>query len=622
MEIKSSLLNSKEFKAVKNSIINGSNDENEATLKVHLVEYINETADNNDDEFFYDMLPFVVFSQYTMEGHEVGIACTTPNKTIYLNAPGEVGNKARVWDFIYCHECLHQLWDTFGVAKQIQDANIEYNHQLLNIASDCVINEYLMNARHKTPFENGIFPDVLEKHYGVVYDRKTDTQFTLYKKLIAKKDEILKDPEMQKLLDEISKHQQDGQQGGQQGDKQGGKKDLTADAAAESAKEAQKAANEAAQAANNAQGKSSNGTKGNKGDDKGDGDNNGVSSEEAAKAAEEAAKAAADAKTAAEKSKAAADKGDKEGEAKAAQEAHDAAERAKQAAAKAKGEGSDQQGGGKGQGHDGCDLGLTPEEMKERKLMADDIIKRYQNKMSGAFGEFVKKCKSASKLESSGINVKGTSVKTSWNVDMNTAINAFIKKTVHKKRREYESTYHRPKRGAGVYVFGDPLQKGKKIKENGIPLHTAFYIDRSGSMSSRIDNVFKACFTIAEAIKKRFKKEKVISDILFKSFVFNHRMEELEPFGTKARPDGTTMDFDEILEYILKKTKNSLINVIITDAEFEVKGTEVKQLLNEIEGLVVFITCEEKPEVKELSKDTKYRTKLVYIKADGNFTIQ
>ena len=37
-------------------------------------------------------------------------------------------------------------------------------------------------------------------------------------------------------------------------------------------------------------------------------------------------------------------------------------------------------------------------------------------------------------------------------------------------------------------------------------LNVAFYIDRSGSMGDSLTKVFDACYTVSEALKKKFKK--------------------------------------------------------------------------------------------------------------------
>ena len=152
MEIKSSLFDSESMSLVKDSLIKISEKDHKEKFRVKLINYIDDSSTDNEDEFFFDMLSFLRF----LKPSSKSIAFTTPNKLIYMNAPngGNVGESVRKWDFIYCHECLHQLWDTFGVKEQIEKAGIEYNHKLLNIASDCVINEYLRDKRKKEHFEN------------------------------------------------------------------------------------------------------------------------------------------------------------------------------------------------------------------------------------------------------------------------------------------------------------------------------------------------------------------------------------------------------------------------------------------------------------------------------------
>lgn len=146
MEIKSTLLNDEEFKWVKNSILNADSVDGEGSFRVKLIEYINDTADNDDDKYFFDMLPFTRF----LEPGSEHIAYTDEAKRIFLNAPCQhIGKNFKQWDFIFDHECLHQLWDTFGVRDRLVADGYEYNHQVLNIASDCVINDYLSHYRKK-----------------------------------------------------------------------------------------------------------------------------------------------------------------------------------------------------------------------------------------------------------------------------------------------------------------------------------------------------------------------------------------------------------------------------------------------------------------------------------------
>lgn len=146
-----------------------------------LIEFVDMSCISSDDDFFYDMMKFIRFMK--MEG----IACTDTNGLIMMNPP-QMFKSLQEWDFIYDHECLHQLWDTFGVADKIQAAGQQYDHELLNIASDCVINDYLDFYRGKTipGGANGglVTPESVKNDFGVVYDRSVDTQYSLYIKII------------------------------------------------------------------------------------------------------------------------------------------------------------------------------------------------------------------------------------------------------------------------------------------------------------------------------------------------------------------------------------------------------------------------------------------------------
>lgn len=829
MEIKSSLLNAGDMRRVKDSLIRASKIDGKEKFRVNMVEYVDDTADNEDDQFFYDMISHIQF----LNPADDAVAYTTPDTLIYLNSPGKIGESYPFWDFIYCHECLHQLWDTFDVGKRIQANGINYDHEILNIASDCVINDYLSAIRKKKHPDDLVTPEYLKKKFNVDYDRKIDTQYTLYLKLIEHDDAIKKDPVCQKSFDgkikpkSVNKQQgptpppppggkhskeyidgwtdaiqdvldkkvdplddnrkpkdtgvedydtgyedcldnikqgleegvtlSDSSSGGNAGgsdlpeipwdvDNQGGSsgssgkssdqnnKDLDAGDAKQSADEAKKAADAAQKAADRAQDAADNGTGSQADADaaqdaadkakeaadrakeaadaakeaarKGDKDAEGKSAKEAADAAEkaksaanqaaggnkkdsdlnandaqaaadnaknaadaakgaardaqaevdrkraagapkseiekaqeaadrakeavDAAKEAADkAKDAAKAAKKAAGKGDSEGENEAAKEAADAAKNAEDAARTAKeakneaegkkSSGGNSGGGSKGQGTNEAEF--TPEELAEIKKHGEEIIKRYQGVISGAFGEFIKKCKSSVKCDENGLEAKAERGSTSWNRTMDTAINAFVKKKIFQKKRRYKSTYKKVKRGTGVIKMGSPITPGKKKLEERMDISIAFYIDRSGSMSGCIDDVFKACHTIADALKKRFKREEVIDKQVFKSWAFDMQMHEL-PWGKTIRADGGTMDFDKILDFINRHTKDFLINIIITDAGFSVPTQQVKDLLKSIEGMVIFVTNTASHEVESISKETEFRNQLVYVLADTNFTVK
>ena len=623
MEIKSSLINSKELKLLKDSLIAASEVDGKENFRVRLIEYIDDTADNEEDEFFYDMMEFCRF----LKPDPKTTAYTTPDHIIYLNAPGVFGEKVREWDFIYCHECLHQLWDTFNVGEQIKKNGIKFDHYVLNIASDCVINDYLSAIRKKTAPPQGITPEYLKETFGVEYDRKVDTQFTLYLKLLEVAEKLRKDKKCQDSQDadnnggdgptgdgpqgggDPNKKPKNGKDGSSQGGKQSDANDNTAEGAQKSADEAKKAADKAQQNADSGKGSQ--------------------------KDADDAKDAAKEAQDAAYRAKDAANKGDKEGEAKAAKEAKDAADKAKKLAGEdntdrtdGNGKGSeDKTQDGKGQGHDspegiGISGELTEEEKAQIKAKAESVIKKYKEKISGAFGDFIKKCRNSVKCDPNGLANNTRKGKGAWNKQMDVAINAYVKKNLDKKRRQFEQTYKRVKRGSGIVKMGAPIIPGKRIKDDKMPINIAYYIDRSGSMEACIDDVFKAAFKISEALKQRFRKDKLVKSTDFRTFVFNTHMDEIK-FGQTTYASGGTMGLDQILEFINKNTKNVLINIIITDAGFTVNEKEIKNFLKTgVDGLVIFITNIENAEVKKIADEPEFKTKLIYILADANFDVE
>lgn len=695
MEIKSSLINSKELKLLKDSLIAASEVDGKENFRVKLIEYVDDTADNEEDEFFYDMIEFCRFLKPDPET----TAYTTPDHLIYLNAPGVFGEKVREWDFVYCHECLHQLWDTFGVEEQIKKNGIKYDHFVLNVASDCVINDYLSAIRKKSAPSAVILPEHLQKEYGVTYDRKVDTQFTLYLKLLEVAEKLRKDQKCQDAQD--GGDGQEGQGGSPSGGSSSGsgssgsgsssdKNDNTAEGAQKSADEAKKAADKAQQNADSGKGsqKDADAAKeaakeaqdaadrakdaANKGDKEGeakaakeakaaadrakklageDGKDGNNTAEGAQKSADEAKKAAGkaqqnadsgkgsqkdadaakeaakEAQDAANRAKEAANRGDKEGEAKAAQEAKAAADKAKKLAGEDGSESKDKASGGKGQGNDspeGVEITgeLTEEQKAQIRAKAEGVIKRYKDKITGVFGDFVKKCRNSVKCDPNGLANNTKKGKGAWNKQMDVAINAYVKKNLDKKRRQFEQTYKRVKRGSGIVKMGAPIIPGKRIKDDKMPINIAYYIDRSGSMEACIDKVFEAAFKISEALKQRFRKDKLVKSTDFRTFVFNTHMDEIK-FGQTTSASGGTMGLDQILEFINKNTKNVLINIIITDAGFTVNENEIKNFLKTgVDGLVIFITNSENSEVKKIANEPDFKTKLIYILADADFNVE
>ena len=229
------------------------------------------------------------------------------------------------------------------------------------------------------------------------------------------------------------------------------------------------------------------------------------------------------------------------------------------------------------------------------------------------------KCESSTSLKRDGLKANTFKGQSGWNTKMNQICKAFVKKKIFQKKRQFEKTYTRVRRGSGFVKFGNPIDPGRKVKEDKMDVNVAFYIDRSGSMSGSIDNVFKAVFYIAESLKKAFGKEKIVNETIFESYAFDYSLHKLK-FGQKMSANGGTMSFNDLLKHINENTKDFLINVIVTDAQFsDINVSAVKDLLNEIDGIIIFITNTANTTMGDISK--KYSTKLNYILADGDFKL-
>ena len=539
------VLDEKYFVGTRNSIANLGK---QVTKKEHefiydMFDFINDECENNDDMFFYDMMEFIRIIREP--GH---IAYTTPDRLISLNAPGKPGMDTGIWEFIFEHECLHQLWDTFGVEDEIKKAGLEYDHTLLNIASDCVINDYLEHIRKKKPFKEGIFPDVIKKEYGVEYDRKRDTQFSLYCKLL-KSPKKPQNPPQDPMSQGNDDHQQSsnpgnqgqGQQGqGQQGQGQQGQ-------------------------GQNGQGQQGQGQNGQ--GQQGQGQNG-------------------------------------QGQQGQGQQ----------------GQGQNGQGQNGQKGKPGNSGGSAPDlndelSASEVKKAADAIIKKYRDKLSGALGDFISKCKSSQKMEKSDYGAKTNSRGVSGMKELDHVINARIKKKIFNAKRQYKSTFSRLKRGF-VAKEGEMLQQGRIPKENTLNICISFYVDVSGSMSDCIDSVQTALNTISDDVIKKYKKDSAVSSIGVKFFAFNERIYEINR-KTRLCASGGTCSLDTLFEHIETNCNNCLVNIILTDGSMNVNKSELNSSLKNIDGCVIFITNEPNNEVKQYAKTTN--AQVTYIQADSNF---
>ena len=162
--------------------------------------YLDRSTKLNNYHFFWEMIPMIRFIR-----NSEGPAWTDKACQIFLNIPHkDIELEEDRWEFIYYHECLHQLFETFEVGNQIKKETGSYNHKLLNIASDCIINDYVkLNCHLEYPSENLITPEYIKSAYGVEYDRKTDDQYDLYMKLKEVQDLIEDDPLVQQMHDDL-----------------------------------------------------------------------------------------------------------------------------------------------------------------------------------------------------------------------------------------------------------------------------------------------------------------------------------------------------------------------------------------------------------------------------------
>ena len=405
----------------------------------------------------------------------------------------------------------------------------------------------------------------------------------------------------------------------------------------ESASDAQKSADAAKDAADKAQQKADDAKeKASKSGDKSDKD----AADKAQKDADKAKDAAGRSQDAADDAKDAADKGDDETAKKKAKEARDAAKEAQDAAGngeRKEGEGKEDKGkeGERKEGESqskeasdehGTEKGddnteeLSEADLKEIKERAEKYIEKARNRIAGDFGTFIKKCRASVEMKKEGLQVKVSKGNGAWNKVLHLDCHAYVKKKVFQKKRELEYTWKRINRRQGFVEWGKPIMKGRRPKQDKLNINVAFFIDRSGSMQNCINDVFNASYSICDSLKKSFGKDKIVGDVDFKMHAFDYSMHPLK-YGQKMTAFGGTMPFAEVFKYIEQNTNDYLINIIITDGESEVNRNSIKDLMKTINGMVAFVCNSEKPEVKKLSEEQDMKTKLFYIKADSNFTI-
>lgn len=539
-------------------------------LREKILDYINASTYNPQDAFFFDMIPAIRFLYNDRES----IAYTTPDKLIWLNVPHEY-SKVEEWDFIYFHECLHQLWDTFGVEEEIKKQGIKCHHRLLNLASDCVINDFLAAIRKKKEPSGLINPQWVKDHYGVTYNRYIDDQITLYKKMLeAKEEKNITDDEDYGDMGEGDGENQTGQ-GDDEGQNSGGQ-----------GKGNGKGQN------NDGDNEDQPGQNGGKGEDQtGKGDDKGQNSG-----------------------------GQGKGNGKGDGTAQDA-------------EGSPRAGsfsGGKLDKSKPVDNGFSydPKYEKIAKQYVNDIHNQYKNSLGGQLGDFLGKCKDAKKHIADLKNADtGMTLKVNdggsraWNKKFNSTIDTYVTQQVRKASSQFKKSWRYVKRGSGPVKFGAPLQQGKERVRDGISINMGFYVDTSGSMlGSPIKNCCKAVNHIIEETDKNFLKNPIVKGTEYLAYSFDDYFhKEKVPLGIHARNAGN-IDLDELLNGMLTKTQTSMINVILTDADFPANPSVCVPIIKKFSGLLVFVinSTKHSADYEEIEKQCK---NFKYIEADENFTV-
>lgn len=549
-----------------------------------VLEYIDSSSYNTQDAFFYDMIPAIRFLYHDNES----IAYTTKNHLVWMNVPKDY-KKVEYWDYIYYHECLHQLWETFGVEDDIKKAGIPFDHYILNIASDCVINDFLTNIRKKTTPPNLITPEYIKEKYHVVYNRYSDDQLSLYKKIM---DYVNENPSSKPDNNKSSQGDNDGN-----GENQSGQGDDTG----QNSENNQSGQNNNGEDGDGDNNKTGNGGKGNKNNKKGDnGEEENGDSEEG-------------------------ENGDNNNNGKDGKDG-------KEGNANKNNKNGRQESSGKMTKH--ADLGQSYDKNYEK--VAEDYVKdvfsQYKNSISGDLGSFISKIKSSKKNVPNLKDTKGEGITThitsgrgnkEWNKKFNQIIEKEVALKVKKASSKRKKTYSRVKRGSGPIEFGKPIQPGKMKVFDGLTITIGIYVDKSGSMcGDPMTNVCNAVNFITDDIRKKYMKNPLIKKgdegFDFQAWSFDERFHK-ETLPLRIYASGSNVDLDELLDKMQSETGEYMINIVFTDAGFPVNVQRCNSILRKFKGIVVYVINGNyhESEYYELAKNPNF----VYLQADETFTI-
>lgn len=366
----------------------------------------------------------------------------------------------------------------------------------------------------------------------------------------------------------------------------------------------------------------------------------------AKKAAEKAEKAASQAEKAADKAEKAAEKYSKDASqdalekvkeaAKEAREAADVANAAKNSAQRAnelnqENEENDDYSGGKMSERDKF---AAPEEIRgdlyDCSEYVEKVTKQFSSKLTGPIGEFLDKSRESikdikrikNKEKKVAVKTYARKAKNAWDVDFKQIIDKYVSDCIQEKKREMRSTYMRPNRRQGQVQAGDVIKKGRIPKKDKMDITMTFYIDISGSMyGGPVINAFKAAYAFSDFIKKKNQDEAIIGDFDYTYYAFNTKFYKITDRKIPTA-DGDNVDFNEILEYIETHSINDMINVIITDAQFNIGAQKCIECIKRTDGLFIVIANNDKnaPEFERIKAALK--EKFEFLKADESFTFK
>lgn len=359
----------------------------------------------------------------------------------------------------------------------------------------------------------------------------------------------------------------------------------------------------------------------------------------AQKAAERAEKAAKDAEKAAQQAQKAYKDGNLEKAQEAAQKGREAADIAKASRNSAERAEELNQESDHNEDWSGGDMSEEDRERNPEDLEGDlydcseyvaKVTKQFANKLTGPIGDFLNKCRDSVKdikrikSEQKKVAVKtyAKRAKNAWDVDFKRIIDTYVTDCIQERKRAYKHTYMKPNRRQGQVKDGDVIKKGRMPKPDKMDITMTFYIDISGSMSGgKVVNAFKAAYAYSDFIEKKNKSESIINSFDYTYYAFNTKFYKIT--GKKIpSANGDNVDFNRILEYIEEHSLNDMINVIITDAQFNIGTQKCIECIKRTSGLFIVIANNSRNEFEFEKMKKALQEKFEFLQADDNFTFK